>query len=235
MLYCLRTFFCCCCCFLTICLQAQRKKGKDYLVTIATPFGDMQLVLYDDTPLHKQNFIKLTRQHFYDSLLFHRVINGFMIQGGDPDSKKAVPGQLLGEGNVGYTIPAEFKENIFHKKGVIAAARDDHPQKASSGCQFYIVQGKKFTDEAMFETAEKRSGHKIPENHKQVYRTLGGTPHLDMNYTVYGELVRGIEVLDKIAAQSTDANNRPKEDIRMKVSLEKISRRKIAKRFGFAP
>jgi cyclophilin family peptidyl-prolyl cis-trans isomerase len=220
------------CLLLTLPGIAQKKSRKDYLITIQTEFGEMKAVLYDATPLHKANFLKLAGQHFYDSLLFHRVIKDFMIQGGDPDSKKAPPEKLLGDGDVGYTVPAEFVPGIFHKKGVIAAARDNNPQKASSGCQFYIVQGKKFTED-MFPTAEKRSGRTIPENEKQIYRTLGGTPHLDNNYTVYGEVISGLEVLDKIAAQPTGANDRPRQDVRMKISVEKMSKKKITKQYGY--
>ena len=217
--------------------QAQTKfnsSKKDYLVTITTGFGEMKLVLYDLTPLHKANFIKLASQHFYDSLLFHRVIKDFMIQGGDPVSKKATALQALGDGDVGYTIPAEFNEKLFHKRGVIAAARDDNPQKASSGCQFYIVQGKKFTNDTLFAKAEKRTGFKIPEDHRQVYRTLGGVPHLDMNYTVFGEVIKGQEVVEKIISQKTDPRDRPLQDIRMKIKVEKMSRKKIAKLYGYS-
>ncbi|MBC8111276.1 MAG: peptidylprolyl isomerase [Verrucomicrobia bacterium] len=211
---------------------AQKKSSKDYLVTITTDFGEAKLILYDQTPKHKANFIKLAQKKFYDGLLFHRIIEGFMIQGGDPTSKNATPEQSLGDGNVGYTVPAEFDPKIFHKKGVIAAARDDRPDKASSGCQFYIVQGKKFTDD-MFPAAEKRSGRIIPEDQKQIYRTLGGTPHLDMNYTAYGEVISGLEMVDKIAAQSKNTKDRPQKDIRMKVSVEKMRKKKITKLYGY--
>jgi peptidyl-prolyl cis-trans isomerase B (cyclophilin B) len=223
------------CFFLSVTLFAQKTKTskKDYLITITTSFGEIKLVLFDQTPKHKQNFIKLASEGFYDSLLFHRVIKDFMIQGGDPTSKHAAKGQQLGDGDVGYTIPAEFNEKIFHKKGVIAAARDNNPQKASSGCQFYIVQGRKFTDDAMFTKAEQRTGHKIPEDQKQVYRTTGGVPHLDMNYTVFGEVIKGLEVLDKIAAQATDSHDRPVENIMMKISVEKMSKKKITKLYGY--
>lgn len=120
-------------------LPAQNRKKKDYLVTLNTEFGPMRLVLYDQTPKHKENFIKLVNQKFYDSLLFHRIIQSFMIQGGDPNSRKAIADQPLGNGDVGYTVPAEFVPTLFHKKGALSAARDNNPQKASSGCQFYVV------------------------------------------------------------------------------------------------
>jgi len=218
--------------FLSLNVSAQKKSKKDYIITISTSYGDMKLVLYDETPKHKANFLKLVKKHFYDSLLFHRVINNFMIQGGDPNSKKAKPGEPLGEGDVGYTIPAEFNEKLFHKKGALAAARDNNPQKASSGCQFYIVQGKKFTD-AMFPNAEKRSGRTIPEDQKEVYRTIGGAPHLDLNYTVYGEVIDGLDVIDKLIVRPTDKQDRPIDDIKMKVSAEKMSKKKIKKLYNY--
>jgi len=182
----------------------------------------MIVLLYDQTPKHRDNFIKLVKQHFYDSLLFHRVINNFMIQGGDPNSKNAAPGDTtVGEGDVGYTIPAEFNMQLFHKKGVIAAAREDRPDKASSGCQFYIVQGKKFTDSSLNVTETKRLKHKIPADQREVYKTLGGTPHLDQGYTVFGEVIKGIAVIDKIAAEATDKRDRPLKNMWMKIRIRK--------------
>ena len=183
--------------------------------------------LYNETPLHRDNFIKLAKKHVYDGTLFHRVISKFMIQGGDPDSKTAKPGAMLGEGDVGYTVPAEFRDSLFHKKGVLAAARDDNPEKASSGCQFYIVQGKKFTDEELNALETNRLKFKIPEWQRAVYKSIGGTPHLDRNYTVYGEVVKGLEMLDGIAAMVTDPNNRPVTDVGMKV---KVLKRRQARR-----
>jgi peptidyl-prolyl cis-trans isomerase B (cyclophilin B) len=166
--------------------------------------------------------MKLVKKHFYDSLLFHRVIKNFMIQGGDPNSKHAAPGDTtLGEGDVGYTIPAEFNPKLFHKKGVLAAARDDNPARASSGCQFYIVQGKKFTDSTLNVVETKRLKHKIPEYQRDVYKTTGGTPHLDQGYTVFGEVIKGQEVIDKIAAEPTDKRDRPINDMRMKIRMKK--------------
>ncbi|MET6999645.1 peptidylprolyl isomerase [Chitinophaga defluvii] len=196
--------------------------AKNRKVKIITPYGTMIIKLYDQTPLHRDNFIKLTRAHLYDSVLFHRVISGFMIQGGDPDSKHAKAGQQLGEGDVGYTIPAEFQLDLFHRKGVLAAARDDNPQKASSGCQFYIVQGKKLTDEQLDKIEQTRlGGRKIPVDQREIYKTIGGTPQLDQSYTVFGQVVKGMEVIDKIAALKTDKNARPLQDVPMKIRLVK--------------
>lgn len=195
---------------------AQHKKVK-----IITPYGKMVLELSDETPAYRDNFIKLVKKHFYDGLLFHRVIKDFMIQGGDPDSRNAKPGELLGNGDVGYTIPADFKTNLFHQKGALAAARegdDVNPTKASSGCQFYIVQGKKYTSEQL-DQIEARTGHHFTAEQRKVYETIGGTPFLDGNYTVFGQLIKGMDVLDKIAAVPTDANDRPKKDIPMKIRI----------------
>jgi cyclophilin family peptidyl-prolyl cis-trans isomerase len=239
---------------------------------IHTSFGDIKLVLYDETPKHRDNFLKLAENHTLDSTLFHRVIKDFMIQGGDPDSRKAMPGQFLGNGDVGYTIPAEFHPNLYHKKGALAAARqsdDVNPLKASSGCQFYIVQGKKYREgeldtlqkfrmdqpvkqglantilnepenaalrasfiraqmrfnttgnsdslnyysallEPKIEERFKNTPHRIitPEQ-REAYKTAGGTPFLDGGYTVFGEVISGLEVVDAIASQPVDANKRP--------------------------
>lgn len=247
-------------------------------ILISTPYGDMKFKLYNETPLHKANFISLIKKGFYDSLLFHRVINHFMIQGGDPDSKQANDSVLLGNGDVGYWIPAEIHPKIYHKKGVLAAARegdDVNPAKESSGCQFYIVMGKKY-DSLALKKAEIRVNRSVvtkinytvgfsgksqdlkkyynhlftqgkndslnwavkqlvdpvsiaeynktkhytfSDQQKKVYATMGGTPHLDNNYTVFGEIIEGMEVIDKIAGVATDKNDRPKENIRMKISL----------------
>lgn len=198
---------------------------RDIRVKLTTDSGIIILKLYDKTPLHRNNFIKLVKEHYFDSLLFHRVIKNFMIQGGDPDSKKALPGIKLGNGGPGYTVPEEFDSSLFHKKGVLAAARegdDVNPLKASSGSQFYIVQGKIFNDAGLDSVEKFRlKGKKIPENHRAVYKTIGGAPHLDMNYTVFGEVESGLEVIDKIANASRDDNNRPMKDIQMKIRLMK--------------
>jgi cyclophilin family peptidyl-prolyl cis-trans isomerase len=192
-------------------------------VRIKTAYGECIIRLYNETPKHRDNFIKLVKQGFYNGTLFHRVIQNFMIQGGDPDSKdttKAKPGAELGNGDVGYTVPAEFRDSLFHKRGVLAAARDDNPAKASSGCQFYIVEGQRFSN-GKLDTLEKMrlKGRKIPEWEREYYRSVGGAPHLDQNYTVYGEVVMGIDMIDRIAAVKTDKNDRPVTDIPMTVEL----------------
>jgi len=189
-------------------------------VKISTSYGDMVIKLYNETPQHRDNFLKLTKEHFFDSLLFHRVIKGFMIQGGDPLSKNAGPSQMLGSGDNGYTIPAEFNPKLIHKKGALAAARTENPEKKSSGCQFYIVQGKPMTD-AELNMMEQRTGTKYTEEQRNIYKTVGGTPFLDMSYTVFGEVVSGLDVIDKIAAVQTQPGDRPAQDVRMKVTLVK--------------
>lgn len=187
----------------------------------------MIIHLSDSAPLHRNNFLKLVKQGYYDSMLFHRVIKNFMIQSGDPNSKHAAPGELLGDGGPAYTIPAEFSESLFHHKGVIAAARegdDVNPKKASSGSQFYIVEGKKFTEET-FEKAAQRAGRKITPEQKEVYMARGGTPHLDGNYTVFGEIVQGLDVIDSIAWVKTDGNDRPVNDVHI-IKAKLIKRNK---------
>lgn len=198
--------------------DAQRNRK----VKVSTSCGKMVIRLYDQTPRHRDNFIKLVKRHFYDSLLFHRVIKNFMIQGGDPDSKRAPAGALLGEGGTGYLIPAEFQLDLFHKKGVLAAAREDNPARASDGCQFYIVQGKKYRDGEL-DTLEmtRLGGRKIPVDQREVYKNIGGTPFLDQRYTVFGEVVKGLHVVDSIAAVKTDRHDRPVKDIRMKIRLKR--------------
>lgn len=183
-----------------------------------TTEGIIRIKLYDETPLHKENFIKLVKSGFYDSLLFHRVIQGFMIQGGDPNSRVSQAGQPLGDGGPDYTIPAEFRDNIFHKKGALAAARlgdQVNPAKNSSGSQFYIVQGQSLNTDQLNMLVQ--SGRHKPFTDKEIkaYSTVGGTPHLDQNYTVFGEVIDGIDVIDKIASVDTDERNRPLNDIRI--------------------
>jgi len=247
-------------------------------ILISTSYGNMKIKLFEETPLHKKNFLKLVKQGFYDSLLFHRVINSFMIQGGDPDSKRANDTILLGNGDVGYWVPAEFNPKICHKKGVLAAARegdDINSKKESSGCQFYIVMGKKY-DSLALQKAELRVNRELVQKinylvgfggkspalkayynrlyaqgkedslkmatkqltdevskaeyaktkhytwtaaQRKTYATVGGTPHLDNNYTAFGEVIEGLEVIDKIAGVKTDKNDRPKENIRMKITV----------------
>ncbi|WP_420150724.1 peptidylprolyl isomerase, partial [Spirosoma sp.] len=188
-------------------LMAQNRKKKDYLVTLTTSYGPMRIVLYDQTPKHKENFIKLVKDKFYDSLLFHRVIPMFMIQGGDPNSRKAETGEPLGMGSVDYKIPAEFVPALFHKKGALAAARDNNPAKESSGCQFYVVQGRVWNEadlQKQMERIQAMKGRLPTDEQKQVYKTIGGAPHLDGNYTVFGEVIDGLAVVDSIAKQTRD-------------------------------
>lgn len=189
-------------------------------VKVTTDSGVMVIRLYDKTPQHRDNFIKLANEHYFDSLLFHRVIQGFMIQGGDPQSKNAQPGQMLGMGDIGYTIPAEFDTLLFHKKGALAAARTPNPEKASSGCQFYIVQGNKLTD-ADLNNIEMSKGRKYSAKQRIIYKTIGGTPFLDMDYTVFGEVESGMEVIDKIASVQKGNADRPLGDVRMKIEVIK--------------
>lgn len=246
-------------------------------ILISTPYGDMKLKLFNETPKHRDNFIKLVREHFYDSLLFHRVIQDFMIQAGDPDSKHAEPAKFLGDGDLKYTIPAEFVPTLCHKKGMLCAARngdDVNPEKASSACQFYIVQGKVRTEEDLISyekrinkpiiakikedilnkpentvlkekiaTAKKEQNndslmvyfksmnklvdeeyaktphYSFPPEHKTIYKTIGGTPHLDSQYTIFGEVIEGLDVIDKIAAVGKNKDDRPLIDIRMWVRV----------------
>lgn len=201
--------------------QATAAKEKQKMVLISTKYGNMKVALYNETPKHRDNFVKLAKDGYLNGTLFHRVIQNFMIQGGDPESKNAKPGQMLGNGGPSYTIPAEFVPKLYHKKGALAAARTGdnmNPQKASSGSQFYIVQGKKYTD-AELDAIEGRIGKKIPADQRQAYKTVGGTPFLDGGYTVFGEVVEGMDVIDKIAAVKKGANDRPEEDLKMTVKL----------------
>ncbi len=252
------------------CCYSQLKTNT--MIQISTSYGNITVKLYDETPLHRDNFIKLVKQGFYNDLLFHRVIKDFMIQGGDPQSKNAPAGKQLGAGDVGYTIPAEFAyPKYYHKKGALAAARQGdqvNPKKASSGCQFYIVEGKTYNDKEieqlenrMLNTAKQtrfyqlanehsdeiknlrikkdsvgieklqnqlisqlesefaNKSYKMPEQMKNDYKTIGGTPFLDNEYTVFGEIVEGMEVIDKIAAVEKNASDRPKQDIKMTVKI----------------
>lgn len=262
-------------CSFTARLRAQTYSHETVL--IETAYGNMKVKLFRETPLHTANFLKLVREHYYDSLLFHRVINGFMIQGGDPNSRHAGPGDTLGNGEIGYTLPAEFDPSLIHKKGRLCAAResdDINPKKESSACQFYIVMGKKRTLEdlkkieerinktrytncarafiksdegkqlkreydrlkneskadsaaqvnAKIDAAIKNEYSKTPEyafnkQQQDVYTTVGGTPHLDGTYTVFGEVIEGLDVIDKIAAVKTDPRDRPLKDVRMKMTV----------------
>lgn len=204
-------------------VNAQKsKKVKEVLIEFETTEGVMLVKLYNQTPLHRDNMVKLVKEGYYDGLLFHRVIKSFMIQGGDPDSKNGKPGQMLGQGGPGYTVPAEIIDSLIHKKGALAAARmgdQINPTKASSGSQFYIVQGRPFNENELSAMAD-RSGIKYNDVQKQLYATLGGVPHLDGGYTVFGELVTGFDVLDKIGNTQTGAGDRPVKE--MKIITAKI-------------
>jgi peptidyl-prolyl cis-trans isomerase B (cyclophilin B) len=272
-------------------IMSSEAQDKDHVVTIKTKYGDMVAILYNETPRHKENFIKLAKEHFFDSTLFHRVIKDFMIQGGDPDSKKAKPGDRLGTGGPGYTVEAEFNPKFFHEKGALSAARmgdNVNPTKASSGSQFYVVQGQKMNEEALagmeknvqygkknqylreiitkpehkdllqtiiqkqqsgdqqwmnsfFESADTLiqkekpdyKPFKFSDEQRQKYSQNGGAPHLDGEYTVFGKVIQGLEVIDKIAEQPRDASDRPTEDIRITVTVEELSKRKIEKLYGY--
>lgn len=196
------------------------KTPQYHYVLIKTGKGECLLKLYNETPKHRDNFVKLVKEGYYDSLMFHRVIHNFMVQGGDPDSRYAAQKQLLGEGGPDYKIPAEIQEGLIHKKGTIGAARDDNPAKQSSASQFYLVQGRVFTSEGLDSLEQFRlKGKKLTAQQREVYTTVGGTPHLDGNYTVFGELLNGIETIDKIAVVETDERDRPLEDVRMSMKL----------------
>jgi cyclophilin family peptidyl-prolyl cis-trans isomerase len=202
--------------FMSIASDSQDKSSQKVIkFVIHTEYGDMTGILYNETPKHRDNFVKLASQGYFDGLLFHRVISGFMIQGGDPNSKTAKPGQQLGVGGPGYTVPAEINPALIHKKGALAAARQGdqvNPTKASSGSQFYIVQGKPYP-------ASQLAGSKYTDAQKKIYETIGGTPQLDGAYTVFGEITKGLDVIDKIAAVQKDASDRPAKDIKMTVKI----------------
>jgi cyclophilin family peptidyl-prolyl cis-trans isomerase len=188
--------------------------GQKNKIKIETEYGDIVLMLYDNTPLNTNNMVKMATEHFYDSTLFHRCIPQFMIQGGDPDSKQAKPGQTLGNGGLGTTIPAEINNVNFHKRGAVGVARDQTPDKSGSPCQFYIVVGKTFTEEEL-DVMSKRAERDYTLEQREVYKTIGGTPHLDGNYTVFGEVIEGMDVVDKISNEPRDSNDRPNKDIKM--------------------
>lgn len=201
-----------------------RKNDLHKDVAVTTTMGVIVIRLSDSTPRHRDNFLKLAKSGFYDSLLFHRVIRNFMIQSGDPDSKNGNPGKPLsqgGSGGPGYTIPAEIGPVLFHKRGALGAARtgdDVNPARASSGSQFYIVQGKKFTDAGLDSVERFRlKGRKIPEDERMIYREVGGAPHLDQQYTVFGAVIKGMDVVDSIAAVKTSGPplDRPVSEVRI--------------------
>ena len=227
-----------------ICLFAYRNKDNNYMksiltfffiislsffahsqerlkVKISTEYGDMVAELYNETPNHRDNFIKLVNSGFYNGTLFHRVIPGFMIQGGDPNSKGDGQNVSIGNGGPGYTLPAEFNSKFFHKKGALAAARMGdavNPKKESSGSQFYIVEGQIY-DASSIDLFSSRIGTELSPAQKKAYTTVGGAPHLDANYTVFGELIDGFEVISKISNVKRDKNNLPKQKVLMNISV----------------
>ncbi len=215
----------------TLAVLEEKKISKDdELVKLTTVYGDMIIKLYDETPLHKENFLKLARENYYDSLLFHRVIRGFMVQGGDPNSRGAAAGTRLGMGGPEYLIPAEFNDSLIHKKGALAAARTGgpgNPEKKSSGSQFYIVHGKKSSDSELDQVQNKKKNFTYSETQRELYKTIGGTPFLDMDYTVFGEVIFGLNIIDSIAAVTTDRSDRPTTDqlMNMEVISYKDARR----------
>ncbi len=194
------------------------KKDRKRDVLLQTNYGDIVIRLSDSTPLHRDNFLKLTKVGFYDSILFHRVIQKFMIQTGDPTSKTAPAGTLLGNGGPAQKIPAEIRKTLFHKKGMLGAARDNNPEMASSGSQFYIVVGKVFTDAGLDSVETYRLKRKIPMEQREIYKTIGGTPHLDQTYTVFGQVMKGMDIVEKISLVATSKGtdrDRPLEDVRI--------------------
>lgn len=199
--------------------------AQKHKAIITTKYGKMVLKLYDDTPIHTNNFVKLAKSGQYDGLLFHRIIPEFMIQGGDPNSKNAAPNTPLGMGSIGDRLKAEINPKYYHKRGALAAARDNNPDKSSSGSQFYIVVGKKYTENEL-EQISKRTNQNYTAEQKEVYKKDGGSPHLDGNYTVYGEMISGFEVLDALASVPRNPGDRPKED-------QKMDSVKIKKKFLF--
>ncbi len=216
--------------FVLFSLNSFSQTKKDYLVIIQTKFGAMHLVLFDKTPLHKANFLKLANDKFYDGVLFHRIIKNFMIQGGDPTTKTKNQVEAPTKESVSYKIKAEILPELFHVKGALAAARDNNPDKESSGSQFYIVHGKAW-NEADLEGQIKRCGRPVTEAQKNTYKTTGGSPHLDGNYTVFGQLIGGFAVLDSLANVKTGARDKPLDDISMKMTVEKMRKKKILKKY----
>jgi cyclophilin family peptidyl-prolyl cis-trans isomerase len=196
------------CCFISA-------KAQSTKVVIETDSGRIVMELFDNTPQHRDNMIKLVKQKFFDSTLFHRVIPTFVIQGGDPDSKRAKPGQMLGEGDLGYRVPAEINDSNYHRRGALGMARDGNPEKASSACQFYIVTGRKFSEQEL-NNISKKNNRKFTERQKQVYMTEGGTASLDGLYTVWGQVLEGMDVVDKIVNMPRNNMDRPDTDIKMR-------------------
>jgi peptidyl-prolyl cis-trans isomerase B (cyclophilin B) len=199
---------------LITCLSIGQSFAKEKSIKIETNYGVIILKLYDNTPLHTANLIKLCKEHYFDSTLFHRVIPSFVIQGGDPDSKHAGPEKQLGDGDLSYLVPAEINAVNYHKRGALGMARDNNPEKKSSACQFYIVVGKVVTEEQL-NTISTKTNRVFSAEQRKVYTTLGGTPFLDGNYTVFGEVTKGMEVVDTIAQLARNAADRPNVDVRM--------------------
>ena len=187
----------------------------DKIVLMKTSMGDMKIKLYGETPLHQENFIKLVNEKFYDGILFHRVIHGFMIQAGDPNSKNAAKEVRLGSGGPGYQIPAEIRPSLIHMKGALAAARTNNPEKKSSGSQFYIIHGTDLTLKRLESLEQTGSHKKFTAEQKKIYVEKGGSPHLDDAYTVFGEVIEGLDVIDKIAVVETGAGDRPLKDVKI--------------------
>ncbi len=196
------------------------KPPSDCTVEIETEFGNMIAILYNATPQHRDNFLKLSEENFYNNLLFHRVINGFMVQGGDPESRNAAAGMPLGSGGPGYQIPAEFVDSLVHIRGALAAARTNNPKKESSGSQFYIVHGKPVNKQQL-DYLEANKGLKYSAEQRKIYMETGGTPFLDKEYTVFGRIVKGFDVLEKIATTKTAPGDRPMQDVSMKIRVVK--------------
>lgn len=198
-------------------------QDKRRVVMMQTTAGNIRIELYNETPLHRDNFVRLVNEHFYDSLLFHRVIKSFMIQTGDPVSRHAQPGVFLGDSTLNYTIPAEIRTpQIYHKRGAVAMAREPdevNPEQNSSSCQFYIVWGKRFSSQAIERVQERldtiKGGIKLTDEMISTYRKTGGTPHLDGTYTVFGEVTEGLDVIERIQAVMTDDDDRPVDDQRI--------------------
>ncbi|MCP9750489.1 peptidylprolyl isomerase [Ferruginibacter sp. HRS2-29] len=202
-------------------LRTTKAIDKSVRIKITTDSGIIIVKLYDSTPIHRDNFVKLVKEGFYDSLMFHRVIPQFMIQGGDPTSKYAEPAALLGNGGDNMErLTAEIKPQYFHKRGVLAAARDGNPEKKSSACQFYLVEGKIRSDEEL-NMIELQGGFKYTPEQREIYKKIGGTPHLDMKYTVFGEVIEGLDIISKISRVPTGRGDRPIGDIRMKMEILK--------------
>lgn len=196
-----------------------KKSDLNKDVELVTSKGTLVIRLSDSTPRHRDNFIKLVNQHYYDGLLFHRVMNQFMVQAGDPKSKTAKPGEALGGGHPGYNVPAEIRPDLlFHKKGALAAARtgdEINPARESNGSQFYLVHGHVYSEEDLNQVEARLNGYKFPADHREAYKTVGGTPSLDTKYTVFGEVIKGVSVIDSIAVVATGERNRPVEDVRI--------------------